>query len=119
MSEERRARYARGHRAELVGALFMMAKGYRIIERRYITRVGELDLVAKRGRNILFIEVKFRRQIDAAAYAITPRQQQRLHRAAQVWLGRNDWSRGHDLRFDALLVSPWRWPRQVENIIQP
>ena len=63
-----------------------MAKGYRILAKRFRTPYGEIDLVAKKRNLLAFIEVKARASLDEAAYAVTPRQQARIIDAAQGWL---------------------------------
>jgi putative endonuclease len=67
-------------------AAFLMAKGYRILARRFRTPYGEIDLVARRRNVLAFVEVKARASLDDAAYAVTPRQRRRIIDAAQGWL---------------------------------
>ena len=110
---ERRAAEARGRRAEAVAALHLRLTGWRILERRARTSAGEIDLVACRGAILAFIEVKARADIKEARAALTPRQQQRLVRAGAVWRGRHERFCDHEIRFDVILVAPWRWPRRI------
>jgi putative endonuclease len=63
-----------------------MAKGYRILKKRFRTPYGEIDLVARKRNLLAFVEVKARASLDEAAYAVTPRQQQRIIAATQAWL---------------------------------
>jgi putative endonuclease len=100
-------------RAEAVAALWLRAKGYRVLARRFIVKGGELDLVVRRGETIAFIEVKARAHLDDAAFAIDESKRRRISRAARVWLTRNPWTSGWTWRGDAVLVSPWRLPRHV------
>src|SRR6266513_3021200 len=72
--------------AESRAAAFLMAKGYRILEKRFRTRYGEIDIVARRRNLVAFIEVKARASLEEAAYAVTARQQVRIVAAAQAWL---------------------------------
>ena len=90
-----------------------MAKGYRILARRFRTPYGEIDIVAKRRNLIAFIEVKARATLDDAAYAVTPRQQQRIIEAAQAWLMAHPEHAEFELRFDAMLIAPRRLPRHL------
>ncbi len=83
-----------------------MAKGYRILARRYRTPHGEIDIVARRRNLIAFVEVKARATLDDAAFAVTPRQQQRIINAAQGWLVAHPEHAEFELRFDAMLIAP-------------
>ena len=112
--QKRRAERA-GRWAEWAAALFLMLKGYRIVARRHRTAAGELDLVAVRGRSLVFVEVKYRAQRDAAPFALGPRQRDRLRRAAALYLaGQPRWS-GRDPRFDVVLVQPRGLPQHIKN----
>ncbi len=102
-----------GARAETVAAWRLRVAGYRILARRYRCRVGEIDLVARRGRLVAFVEVKQRADGATAAAAISPRQQQRIARAAQMFMAEHRACAGCDMRFDAVLVVPWRWPQHL------
>ena len=112
-ADERRAAEARGRRAEAAAALHLRLTRWRILERRARTSAGEIDLVACRGAILAFIEVKARADMDEAREALTPRQQQRLVRAGAVWRGRHERFCDHEIRFDLILVAPWRWPRRI------
>jgi len=90
-----------------------MAKGYRIAARRWRSPVGEIDIVARRGRLLIFVEVKARDRLDDAAEAVTDRQRRRIAAAAEVWLASHPDDAQCDMRFDAILVSPRRWPRHI------
>src|SRR5260221_6610880 len=77
-SPARVAAFRTGLSAETRAAAYLMAKGYRILAKRFRTPHGEIDIVARRRNLIVFIEVKARASLDDAAYAVTPRQQQRI-----------------------------------------
>ena len=83
---QRRVAFRFGLSAESRAAAFLIAKGYRILARRFRTRFGEIDIVARRRNLIAFVEVKARASLDEAAFAVTPRQKARIIDAAQVWL---------------------------------
>jgi putative endonuclease len=102
-----------GLSAESRAAAFLIAKGYRILARRFRTPHGEIDLVVRRRNLVAFVEVKARETLDEAAHAVTPRQQARIIAAAQIWLMAHGEYDGYDLRFDAMLVAPRRLPRHV------
>ncbi len=110
---ERVAAFQTGLSAESRAAAFLMAKGYRILAKRYRTPHGELDLVAKRRNLVAFVEVKARATLDEAAYAVTPRQQARIINAAQAWLVAHPDYAEFELRFDAMLIAPRRLPRHL------
>src|SRR5712664_2782883 len=112
-SPERVAAFRTGLSAESRAAAYLMAKGYRILARRFRTPHGEIDIVAKRRNLIAFVEVKARASLDDAAYAVTPRQQRRIIDAAQAWLMAHPEHADFDLRFDAVLIAPRRLPRHL------
>jgi putative endonuclease len=109
----RRAAFARGLSAESRAALLLIAKGYRIAARRWKTPVGEIDIVARRRNLLVFVEVKARAGFDEAAFAVTPHQRRRILAAARAWLARHPDDATRAMRFDAVLVVPWRLPRHV------
>jgi putative endonuclease len=112
-SPERVAAFRTGISAESRAAAYLMAKGYRILAKRYRTPHGEIDIVARRRDLIAFVEVKARATLDDAAFAVTPRQQQRIIDAAQGWLVAHPEHAEFELRFDAMLIAPKRLPRHV------
>ena len=111
---ERVAAFQTGLSAEARAAAYLMAKGYRILAKRFKTPYGEIDLVARRRNLVAFVEVKARAKFDDAAYAVTPRQQKRIIDAAQAWLMAHPEHANFDLRFDAMLIAPRRLPRHLE-----
>jgi len=110
---ERVAAFQTGLSAESRAAALLMAKGYRILAKRFRTPHGEIDLVAKRRNLIAFIEVKARASLDEAAYAVMARQQARIINAAQAWLAAHPDHAELELRFDAILIAPRRLPRHL------
>ena len=114
-SRKRRNAWRRGRIAETLGMVWLVVRGYRIMEKRMRTPVGEIDIVARRGRTLAIIEVKARADRNMALAAVGPRQRRRLQRAA-AWLvaGRNDLAT-LDIRFDVLAVTPWRVPLHVTD----
>lgn len=105
--------HQRGLRAELWAAWLLRAKGYRILAKRYKTPGGEIDLVARRGNTIAFVEVKARGNHTAAAESIHMRNRQRVVRAAQYYLGVHPEFAHLTVRFDALLLAWYRWPHHI------
>jgi putative endonuclease len=112
---ERRRRFRRGHLSEWLAATFLMAKGYRILARRWASPLGEVDLIAVRGGRLAFVEVKRRLTFEDAEASITPRQRQRIRRAADLWLARRPRYQTHEIGFDLVFLAPRRWPRHIEN----
>lgn len=117
-SERRQKAYRAGLFAEALSAFFLTFKGYRLLARRHKTPVGEIDLIAKRGRTLVFIEVKARGAEDSAAHAVSPRQQERIRRAASAFLAQNPALAGLNCRFDAVLYVPWRSWRHIVDAWQ-
>jgi putative endonuclease len=107
--------YRSGVFAETVAALLFRLKGYRIVAQRYRSPVGEIDLVAQKGKRLVFVEVKRRKTQDDAAWTLPVKQRRRIVRAAQYWLSSHPDYIGHDITFDVVLAAPWSWPRHIEN----
>ena len=110
---ERVAAFRTGLSAEGRAAALLMAKGYRILAKRFRTPHGEIDIVARKRNLLAFVEVKARASLDAAAYAVTPRQQRRIIDAAQTWLMTHPEHAEFELRFDAILIAPKSLPRHL------
>src|SRR5262245_50627184 len=110
----------RGRRAETLAALLLTCKLYRVLGRRVKTPLGELDLVAMSPSGIVcFVEVKARGTELDAVQSLTPRQQDRIARAAALYLGARPGLRHKGVRFDAILVAPRRLPRHVKDAWRP
>jgi len=118
LSEVRRRREKRGRIAELIAAAFLLAKGYRIVARRHKTPLGEIDLIAVRGRRLAFVEVKQRASMEAAEGAVTDRQARRVALAAERWVWRHPRYRDYEIGLDAVLVVPGRLPRHTPHALQ-
>jgi len=110
---QRRIAFRFGLSAESRAAALLIAKGYRILARRFRTPLGEIDIVARRRGVLVFIEVKARDNFDTAAEAIGKRQQSRIIGAAQLWLAGHPEDAMRDMRFDVVLVVPGRVPRHL------
>ncbi len=104
-----------GLRAEYVAMFYLRLKGYRILISRYRTPVGEIDLIARSGSTIIFIEVKRRRKFSEALYSLRPKQQARIVRAAEHWLWENGRTMNTDCRFDMIIFSAYLLPRHIKN----
>ena len=113
-SPERQVAFRLGLSAESRAAAYLIAKGYRIVARRYRSPVGEIDIVARRRNTLIFVEVKARETLDGAAESVLVRQRQRIIAAAEAWLAQHPDDANHDMRFDAVLVAPGMLPRHIE-----
>lgn len=94
-----------GRRAETAAALLLRLKGYAILDRRARTPFGEIDLVARRGDVVAFVEVKLRASRLGADLALTRRQRQRIAKAAQAWMQARRDMAGAAIRFDLVQAS--------------
>jgi putative endonuclease len=112
---ERVAAFRLGLSAESRAALMLIAKGFRIVVRRFKTPVGEIDIVARRRRELVFVEVKARDNLDAAAESVTERGKQRIVAAAEFWLASHPDDAESFIRFDVILVAPGKIPRHIAN----
>ena len=114
-SKARIAAYRGGHRGEALAALFLRLKFYRIVQRRYKTPVGEIDLIAERFGTTVFVEVKARTKAESEAETLESVNQARIIRAAQYWLSRHPAKAETPMRFDIVFLTPGRWPRHLVN----
>jgi len=115
---EKIAAFRVGISAESRAAAFLIAKGFRILARRWKSPVGEIDIVARRRALLVFAEVKARGDLDEAAYSLKPRQQRRIAAAAEAWLAAHPDGSVRDIRFDAILVAPGKMPRHIPGAFE-
>ncbi len=105
--------YNKGLLAEFIAKIFMQLKFYSVLsqrENRLLKKrgIGEIDLIFKRGRNLVFCEVKYRKTIDDAIYSIIPRQQKRLRRGAEQFLKGHPKFYNYEIRFDVIAIAPYK-----------
>ena len=105
----------RGRRADRLAGWWLRLHGWQILANRARTAVGEIDLVARRGRVIAFIEVKARATQDDLAIAIDHRRLRRVARAAELLAPRYA-RNGEDVRIDVMLIAPRRFPQHLKNV---
>jgi len=117
-SAERQVAFRVGISAESRAAALLIAKGFRILARRYRSPVGEIDIVARRRHLLIFVEVKARDTLDDAAWSVTERQRSRIIAAAEAWLADHPDPSIQDIRFDAMLVAPGRVPRHIQGAFE-
>jgi putative endonuclease len=104
-----------GRRGEVIAALWLIAKGYRILGFRLRTPHGEIDLVAQRGAVLAAVEVKARASQEAALGAVSPAQRRRLRRALAALAGRNTRLQPLRQRLDLMALAPGRFPRHIPD----
>ncbi|KAB0679693.1 YraN family protein [Aureimonas leprariae] len=112
---KRRAGFLRGHRGEWLAAWALRMKGYRILAVRHRTKLGEIDLIARRGSTVAVVEVKARSTLAAAMDAVSPAAQRRICNAADLWLAKQRDAARLSLRFDLVAILPRRWPVHVPD----
>lgn len=105
----------RGHFSEYLAAIALMLCGYRIVALRYRVKAGEIDIIARKGDLVSFVEVKARASSADSVFAVGALTQSRIRNASLHWLqtqkdtGRLSWS------YDIVAVRPWRWPEHFRD----
>lgn len=118
-SRARQQAERRGRRAELYAAAWLQAKGYKLLARRVKQPIGEIDLIARRGRVLAFIEVKQRPTLDLAQDAVPPETWLRISRVAANWTGRQRHLQNLDWRYDLVAITPWALPTHFRDYWRP
>lgn len=95
---------AKGRVAEWIASIWLTLKGYRILDRRFKSPLGEVDLIAKRGHSLVFVEVKYRSTLDLALEAVSPHQQKRIIGGAKYFLKRFPITPRTEVRFDVICL---------------
>lgn len=108
---KRRNALRRGNRAEWLAVLALRLKGYRIVQRNFRCKAGEIDIIARKGRLIAFVEVKARANERDALDSVGFNTRRRITNAANIWIGRRRDADRLSWRFDIIAVLPRRWPR--------
>lgn len=111
----RRAAYRRGHAAEYLAAAWLLLKGYRLLARRWKSPYGEIDLIARRGKTLTFVEVKTRKTMGEALEAVTPHQRRRIAQAASAYLQQIRDASVFSCRFDVVAYVPPLRLRHVKD----
>lgn len=110
--------YEKGLRAESYAVWYLRLKGYKIFARRYKTASGEVDIIAKRGRLLVLVEVKARKDLTDGLNAITLKSAKRMVSAARHWLYRRKNIDKFTLRFDVIVICPKKLPIHIQNYIK-
>ena len=113
LSSKRKTAEKFGRRGESLAILYLRLKFYSILAKRVKTPVGEIDLVARRGKDIVFIEVKARSDKNQVENALRSVNQRRISRAAGYYLTQFPEIYHSQLRFDVIFLAPFSWPRHV------
>ena len=113
----RQAAERRGRTAETIACWYLRLKGWRVLARRARVRGGEVDIVARRGKTLAFVEVKARASEEEVGFALDPYRLRRVTAAAELLAPRYMRS-GDDVRIDALFIVPRRWPKHLADVWQ-
>ena len=113
-TQARQSAEAAGRRAERIAGWWLRLKGWRILDRRVRTPAGEVDIIARRGNLVAFVEVKTRATAAELDFAIDERRLARVAAAAEVLMPRYA-GPGDDIRVDVILLAPGTRPRHIEN----
>ncbi|KAF0184933.1 MAG: putative endonuclease [Hyphomonadaceae bacterium] len=108
-----------GRFGEFAAAILLTLSGYQVLEWRKKTFMGELDLVARRGNFLVFVEVKVRKTLDEAQFAISVSQQKRIIKAASLYCHKRHWTQNFTWRYDVVAIAPWRFPRHIIDAFRP
>lgn len=112
----RAEREAKGRRGEALAAWYLRLKGWRIMAQRVKTPRGEIDLIARRGKTVAFIEVKWRASAADLDHAIDHYRLRRVAAAAEAVAHR--YAKADEVqRIDVLLLAPGRFPRHMANAL--
>ena len=115
----RRAAETNGRLAEHFAAITLQLSGYVILGRRVKTRRGEIDLIARRGKVLAFIEVKMRNKFIETGEILRTTQMSRIVAAATGWASARNWANNCIWRYDVLIIYPWRWPLHIRDAWRP
>ncbi|AKK20188.1 YraN family protein [Candidatus Liberibacter africanus] len=115
MSHKRRQALRYGFFAEVLSAIFLMIKGWKIIALRYRNRCGEIDIIARRNNFVIFVEVKARKNFQNAIFAVSNKNCKRIRAASKIWIAQQTNYQLLSYQYDIIAVAPWRLPRHLPN----
>ncbi|NQY40043.1 MAG: YraN family protein [Henriciella sp.] len=119
VSRDRRGAERRGRRAERYAALWLQLRGYKLLESRFKCRVGEVDLIMRRGQTLVFVEVKQRPVLSQALIAVTAKNWARISMAAEVWAAQHPKAANMDWRYDLVAITPRSFPKHYRDFWRP
>ena len=114
MSGARQISEKRGRHAEHMAALLLRLKGYRILEHRFRSKRGEIDIIAQKRDTTAFVEVKARKTKEDALFSISSKQRRRIEGAAEDWINKAGVCEG-SLRFDIIAVAATGLPTHITD----
>ncbi len=118
MTGKRATAERKGREAEAQAAQWLMQQGWQVVAERVKTKLGEIDLIARKPGMVAFIEVKWRKRAADLDTAIDERRLARV--AAAVEVVAHEYAQGgEDIRIDVLLLAPGTPPRHIANAWQP
>lgn len=115
----RKKREAKGRRAEFFASIWLKLKGYYILDMRVRMHTGEIDIIAKKGKLIAFVEVKARKTTQIGQRSVTDHSWRRISRTAEIWMSHKRKFTGHDWRYDLVVISPLALPVHFRDYWRP
>ncbi len=115
MTDARKSAYRFGRWAEIWSCWRLRLAGYRILQRGFRSPTGEIDIIARRGNILTFVEVKARGTLSDALHALGPQQRRRIENTAMTYLAGNPQLSNLEARFDLMVLAPWRWPMHLKG----
>lgn len=109
------SRYRFGIMAEYAVIVYLFCTGHKILHRRYKTKIGEVDIIAKRKNYLVAVEVKARKKKVQIGEVVAPRQFKRIVNAMKIFLSRNPKYYNCNIRIDVILISLWSFPKCIKN----
>lgn len=106
----------KGYFGEALAVIMLLCKGYSILSKRFKTKYGEIDIIAKKRNTIVFVEVKARKTISKCVIAITQQQLRRIQNSSEIFLARHTQYSSCDRRYDVIFIADWRLPMHIQNI---
>ena len=118
VSKNKQKAYRAGYWAEILASFFYMMRGYKVLERRYKTKSGEVDLILRRGQTLVFAEVKYRKDLTSARESVRPAGRRRIEKAAGDFISKNPELSDVEMRFDvvAVILCSGLWPIRIDHL---
>ena len=115
MTNAKKGAYRFGRLAEHLSCWRLRLTGHRVLQRGYRASTGEIDIIARRGNILTFVEVKARGTMFDALHALGPQQRRRIENTALAYLAGNPQLLSLEARFDLIVLKPWRWPKHLKG----